>query len=114
MRTRLFDGFFTPRFQIMEEMGGSSGQGLNEAEVKTFQLLIALGSYAKSKGKRLFRLSEVGAISGINDQRELTRYLYRLEGHKLVSADPPGNFTSENWYVTDEGHTLVAKMLKKP
>lgn len=98
----------------MEETGENSGGSLPDAEYKTFKLLVSLSTYAKSKDRRLFKLNEVGAISGISDQRELIRYLYRLEGHKLVSADPPGNFTSENWFVTEDGHALVVKMLKKP
>jgi hypothetical protein len=41
--------------------------------------------------------------SAIADDKELIRYLYILEGQKLVSPCPPGDFTAKEWTITDEG-----------
>lgn len=48
-------------------------------------------------------IAEIAEVSGLNDEKEAQRYLYILEGHKLVSPFPPGDFTSKCWQITDEG-----------
>ncbi len=52
---------------------------------------------------RSLEISEIAEACGLNDEREIQRYLYILEGHKLVSPQPPGDFTSKIWGITDEG-----------
>ncbi len=41
--------------------------------------------------------------SGIKDEKEMLRLLYILEGQKLVSPVPPGDFTSKIWSITKDG-----------
>jgi hypothetical protein len=41
--------------------------------------------------------------SGLGDEKEVLRYLYILEGQKLVNPVPEGDFTSKIWKITSEG-----------
>ena len=51
----------------------------------------------------LLEISEIAEKSGLSDEREVQRYLLILEGQKLVSPFPEGDFTSSRWYITTEG-----------
>lgn len=59
--------------------------------------------YAPGEPPRLFQINELASATGLKDEREVQRSLYILEGHKLVSPNPPGDFTSKVWTVTPEG-----------
>jgi hypothetical protein len=48
-------------------------------------------------------LSEISERSGLNDEKEVQRSLYILEGHKYVSPFPEGDFTSKTWFITKDG-----------
>ncbi len=48
-------------------------------------------------------LSEISERSGLKDEKEVLRYLYILEGQKLVSPQPEGDFTSKIWAITKDG-----------
>ena len=52
-------------------------------------------------------ISAIAQASGLNDEKETQRYLYILEGHKLVSPTPPGDFTSKYWHITEDGVRAV-------
>ena len=45
----------------------------------------------------------IAESSKLVDDKETLRYLYILEGQKLVSPFPGGDFTSRNWQITVEG-----------
>jgi hypothetical protein len=49
------------------------------------------------------QLSEIAERSGLKDEKEVLRYLYILEGQKLVSPQPEGDFTSKTWCITKDG-----------
>lgn len=53
--------------------------------------------------KPTFEIGEIGAGIGRNDNDEILRALYTLEGRTLVTPDPEGNFTSKHWKITGDG-----------
>lgn len=57
-----------------------------------------------------FKINEIAELSGIKDERETQRYLYILEGHKLVTPLPPGDLTSKNWQITSVGLKTVQQL----
>lgn len=52
---------------------------------------------------RAFQIEEIAQISGVSDEKEIQRYLFILEGQKLVSPHPEGDFTSKTWQITRHG-----------
>ena len=52
---------------------------------------------------RPFQINEIADLSGLKDERETQRYLFILEGQKLVSPFPAGDFTSRSWFITKHG-----------
>ena len=66
--------------------------------------LVVLQFLQEGRSKKgTFEISEIGAGIGLNDNDEILRALYTLEGRSLVTPDPEGNFTSKNWKITDDG-----------
>ena len=87
---------------------GKSLKHLNEAYVNQINVLKALSSEARSSShSRQYDISTISEKSGVNDEKETQRYLYILEGHKLVSPHPSGDFTSKLWHITDDGLKAV-------
>ena len=52
---------------------------------------------------RQYQLNEIAQSSGLNDEKEVQRYLFILEGQKLVAPHPEGDFTSKTWHITSDG-----------
>lgn len=52
---------------------------------------------------RPYQLTEIAELSGLRDEREVQRYLFILEGQKLVAPHPAGDFTSKTWQITRDG-----------
>lgn len=50
-----------------------------------------------------FQINEIAELSGLKDEKETQRYLFILEGQKLVSPYPAGDFTSRTWHITKDG-----------
>ena len=48
-------------------------------------------------------VAELAGKSGVKDSDEVLRALYTLEGKSLVQPFPAGDFTSNNWQITDIG-----------
>ena len=48
-------------------------------------------------------VNELVGKTGIKDGDEVLRALYTLEGKSLVEPFPAGDFTSNNWQITDIG-----------
>jgi hypothetical protein len=42
-------------------------------------------------------------LSGLADEKETQRFLFILEGQKLVTPFPEGDFTSKIWQITNQG-----------
>lgn len=49
------------------------------------------------------QIGEITQMSGLNDEKEVQRYLFILEGQKLVTPHPEGDFTSRIWKITRDG-----------
>ena len=52
-------------------------------------------------------VSEIAYAIGIRDNDEVLRALYTLEGKSLVSPEPEGDFTSNNWQITTLGQKAL-------
>ena len=52
---------------------------------------------------KTIEISELSHSTGINDNDEVLRALYTLEGKSFVTPEPPGSFTSTSWRITDVG-----------
>ena len=80
---------------------------LSESYISQIHVLRAIctasNGGAAAARPRTLDIGEVAELSGLKDEKETLRFLYILEGHKLVTPFPPGDFTSKAWQVTDEG-----------
>jgi hypothetical protein len=54
-----------------------------------------------------YMLNEIADLSGLKDEKETQRYLFILEGQKLVAPFPAGDFTSKTWHITKDGMKAV-------
>lgn len=63
----------------------------------------SLADKKEKTGLNLTELQEITSYCGNRDQDEVLRALYTLEGKGLVSPDPEGDFTSNNWKMTEAG-----------
>ena len=61
---------------------------------------------------RQFEITEIADGTAVGDDKEVQRYLLILEGQKLVSPFPAGDFTSTRWQITPTGLKAV-KMITK-
>lgn len=59
-----------------------------------------------------YQLTEIAELSGLKDERETQRYLFILEGQKLVSPFPAGDFTSKTWHITKHGVKTLKSITK--
>ena len=57
----------------------------------------------QANGAMSMDIDSIAESSGMSDDKETLRYLYILEGQKLVAPFPGGDFTSRNWQITPEG-----------
>lgn len=63
---------------------------------------------------RQYHITELANLTGLNDEREIQRSLYILEGHKFVAPYPPGDFTSKTWHITKNGINALEDIEKAP
>jgi len=72
--------------------------------VNQIQVLIALSSAVSQKGEiKKLQIEEISELSGLKDEKETQRYLFILEGQRLVSPFPVGDFTAKQWHITEQG-----------
>lgn len=64
---------------------------------------LSAGNPGSSPDLRTLHIEEIAERSGLEDEKEVLRYLYILEGQKLVTPLPVGDFTSKTWQITREG-----------
>lgn len=89
----------------MESNQGGKKKRLSPSSVSQIQILNALApvqNLAPAEPKRL-QINEIAEISGLRDERETQRFLFILEGQKLVTPFPEGDFTSKVWQITNQG-----------
>lgn len=86
------------------ETGGTDSKEkiLHDTYAKQINVLKSL-SYDGVHEPREFHLSEIAEASGLQDEGEVQRCLFILEGQKLVAPCPPGDFTSKTWHITRDG-----------
>ena len=90
---------------------GTISKKLTDSHMKQIYVLRAMSKDAvldgsKKKSKQ-YKIEEINVNSGLNDEKETQRYLFILEGEKLVSPFPEGDFTSKTWYITQRGLEAV-------
>jgi hypothetical protein len=77
---------------------------LNQSSMSQIQILNALADGVSATGEaKKFQIDEIAEQSGLFDEKEAQRFLFILEGQKLVSPFPQGDFTAKTWYITPEG-----------
>lgn len=84
-----------------------------DAHVHQINVLKVMSSGAVECGEaRQFQLNEISSRCGLKDEKETQRYLFILEGQKLVTPLPEGDFTSRTWQITNTGLKAM-KMIQK-
>ncbi|RMG43391.1 MAG: hypothetical protein D6719_03860 [Candidatus Dadabacteria bacterium] len=89
----------------MQNSGGNkSRKGLNETHLNQIAVLRSLSrSWRGADEPTPIDITEIAQESGVNDEKEIQRYLFILEGQKLVAPQPAGDFTSKTWHITRTG-----------
>ncbi len=81
---------------------------LTDSHKKQIEILQVMAEHISGPGQvRQFEITELCSLSTIKDEKEMTRFLLILEGQKLVSPYPEGNFTSSRWILTKEGAKAI-------
>ena len=76
----------------------------NAISQSEFAVLSCLNSGIIAQESRLtIEITEISCTTGIKDNDEILRALYTLEGKNLVTPEPPGDFTSNHWQITEGG-----------
>ncbi len=76
---------------------------ISDAYLNQINVLRTLTPEGQLVSMRQLEISEIAEKSGLKDEKEVLRYLYILEGQKLVSPQPEGDFTSKTWALTKDG-----------
>jgi hypothetical protein len=89
----------------MESSSSSKKKRLSPSSVSQIQILNALanGTTGGASEARRLEINEIAERSGLRDEKETQRFLFILEGQKLVSPFPEGDFTSKIWQITTQG-----------
>ena len=76
---------------------------LSDTYKHQISILKALTTTKGQAESRPILIDEIAVSSGLKDERETQRFLYILEGQKLVAPHPAGDFTSRHWVITQDG-----------
>ncbi len=89
----------------MESTAGAKKKRLSPSSVSQIQILNALApvSAGTASEPRRLDINEIAERSGLRDEKETQRFLFILEGQKLVTPFPEGDFTSKIWQITNQG-----------
>jgi len=89
----------------MESTSSSKKKRLSPASVSQIQILSALApeTVTGAPEPRRLEINEIAERSGLRDEKETQRFLFILEGQKLVTPFPEGDFTSKVWQITNQG-----------
>lgn len=80
---------------------------LTPSQTRQITVLKTMSASVEKTSVKQFHISEISSLSGICDEREVQRYLFILEGQKLVSPFPENDFTSSSWQITNQGLKAV-------
>lgn len=78
-------------------------KNVSESYLNQITVLKTLSRETAPTNPRPYQLTEIAELSGLRDEREVQRYLFILEGQKLVTPHPAGDFTSKTWQITRDG-----------
>jgi hypothetical protein len=87
----------------MESAAGSKKKRLSPSSIIQIQILHALANSADTSEPRRLEITEIAQRSGVGDEKETQRFLFILEGQKLVTPFPERDFTSKIWQITSQG-----------
>jgi hypothetical protein len=87
----------------------SKKKRLSQSSVNQIQILHALADSQQDNVGAPPRLEilEITEKSGLADEKETQRFLFILEGQKLVAPFPEGDFTSKVWQITQQGRQTL-------
>jgi len=80
---------------------------LTDAHRKQIEILQIMADHISQSQPKHFEINELSDLTTFKDEKEVLRYLLILEGQKLVSPHPHGDFTSSQWLITKEGARAV-------
>lgn len=85
---------------------------LSQSSVNQIQILHALADSQQNNVGAPPRLEilEITEKSGLADEKETQRFLFILEGQKLVAPFPEGDFTSKVWQITQQGRQTLQQI----
>ena len=84
--------------------GTSSHKKLTTSHLNQITVLRAMSQKdTMTKEAEHLQIGEITSLSGLGDEKEVQRYLFILEGQKLVTPHPEGDFTSRFWKITTDG-----------
>ena len=86
--------------------GAKLPKNIGESHVHQINVLKALSGTEAKEPKQL-TINEIAHMSGLKDEKETQRYLFILEGQKLVCPFPEGDFTSRTLTITKYGMKAV-------
>ena len=90
----------------------SKKKRLSQSSVNQIQILHALADSQQNNVGAPPRLEilEITEKSGLADEKETQRFLFILEGQKLVAPFPEGDFTSKVWQITQQGRQTLQQI----
>ncbi len=94
----------------MEKPNKKAPRVLSDTQSKQVRLLKVL--CGDGRDNKTLQIEQIVEQSGLEDENEVQRYLYILEGQKLVTPFPVGDFTADTWRATPEGMSAWKKISK--
>lgn len=86
---------------------------ISDSYIKQIMVLKSMADVEPdTKTPRMYQINEIAENSGLTDEREIQRYLFILEGQKLVTPYPEGDFTSKTWHITIQGLKTIRSMTR--
>ena len=83
---------------------------ISDSFIHQINVLRALSNQRSATSEpRALEIDQISELSGVRDEKEIQRYLFILEGQKLVSPQPEGDFTSKMWIITRDGQRVVKR-----
>lgn len=95
------------QIQVLRALGGL------RACTRTAHKIMASVYEACLADPREYKIQEIAELSGLNDEKEVQRYLFILEGQKLVTPLPIGDFTSKTWQITKYGLQMLQTIQRR-
>ena len=85
---------------------------LSDSHTNQIEVLKCMTLGTTESDVKCLDINEIAERSGLKDEKEVQRYLFILEGQKLVSPHPEGDFTSRVWQITKNGMQTVRKVAR--